>query len=167
MPTYRVEAGTSVTVKARSSIHDTVTRWDKVSGTVEADPGALDGGGTRATFTVDMGAFDAGDWLKNRKLKKDLAADKYPTAVFELREVKDVTQNGDAFEATATGVIRYRDHEVAVEIKGTGTMSAGSIEAKGAFDINIRGFGMEPPKVLMFKMEPEVTIDVTLRARAS
>ncbi len=166
MPTYRAAAGTTVTVRARSSIHDTVTRWDKVSGTVEADPGALDGGGTTATFTVDMAAFDAGDWLKNRKLKKDLAADRYPTAVFELREVTGVTQTGDAFEATAAGVIRYRDREVAVEIKGTGSMTAGAIEAKGAFDLDIRGFGMEPPKVLMFKMEPEVTIEVTLRAHA-
>jgi len=55
---------------------------------------------------------DAGDWLKNRKLKKDLELAKYPTSEFELRELRDVRRDGDAFEAIAVGVIRYRGREV-------------------------------------------------------
>ena len=65
---YRVSTGKLV-VQARSRVHDTTTTWDKVTGDVDADANAIEG--ARATFTVDMTSFDAGDWLKNRKLRKD------------------------------------------------------------------------------------------------
>lgn len=169
MPTYRVDgAGSSLVVRARSSVHDTDTRFDKVTGTVTADPDALESAGATARFEVDMAAFDAGDWLKNRKLKKDLDLDRYPTASFELRELRDVTRADDgSFEAIAVGVIRYRGRELPMEIRGRGTMDQQHIDACGSFDVDIRELGMQPPKILMFKVEPEVTIEVTLRARSA
>ena len=68
---------------SRSSVHDTTTVWDKVSGNIDADPDAIET--AKATFTVDMTSFDAGDWLKNRKLRKDFDMDAHPTATFTLR----------------------------------------------------------------------------------
>lgn len=166
MATYRVESGTALAIQARSSIHDTTTSFPKVTGTVEADPDTLETAGATARFTVDMSEFDAGDWLKNRKLRKDLELSKYATSEFELREVRDVVRDGDAFTAVAVGVIRYRGREVQMQIQGKGTMTADAIEATGSFDLDIRELGMQPPKILMFKVEPEVTVSVTLRARA-
>lgn len=169
MAGYRVDgAGSTLVVRARSSVHDTNTTFDKVTGTVEADPAALETTGATARFEVDMASFDAGDWLKNRKLKKDLDLGAHPTASFELRELRDVVRADDGrFEATAVGVIRYRGRELAMEIRGTGTMDERGIDAAGSFELDIRALGMQPPKILMFKVEPEVTIEVTLRARAS
>jgi polyisoprenoid-binding protein YceI len=165
MASYRVESGSSLVVRARSSIHDTDTKFSKVTGTVEADPDTLESAGAKATFTVEMAAFDAGDFLKNRKLKKDLELASYPTAEFELTGLRDVNRNGDSFEAVAIGTIRYRGREKIMEIRGTGTMTGDVIEATGSFDMDIRDFGMKPPKILMFKVEPEVTIDIALVAR--
>ncbi|HUH03494.1 MAG TPA: YceI family protein [Kofleriaceae bacterium] len=169
MPTYRVDgAGSALVVRARSSVHDTDTRFDQVTGSVEADPAALETAGATARFEVHMASFDAGDWLKNRKLKKDLELDTHPTAQFELRELREVTRGESSrFEAVAVGVIRYRGRELPMEIRGSGTMDEHGIDATGSFDVDIRAFGMQPPKILMFKIEPEVTIEVTLRARAS
>ena len=84
MPKYTVGGGSKVTVRARSRIHDTTTVWDRVAGEVEASAETLASDGATARFTVDMSKFDAGDWLKNRKLRKDFEMDAHPQATFEL-----------------------------------------------------------------------------------
>ena len=81
MARYAINGG-KLTVKARSSVHDTTTVWDKVSGDVEASADAIEQ--ATATFSVDMSKFDAGDFLKNRKLKGDLDVARHPTARFTL-----------------------------------------------------------------------------------
>jgi hypothetical protein len=103
---YRVTSGT-LTVRARSPIHDTTTVWNRVTGEIVADPDTLalapvgapvgadvSPGATSARFEVDMTAFDAGDFLKNRKLRKDFALDAHPRASFALTALRDVVRTG-------------------------------------------------------------------------
>ena len=54
--------------------------WNKITGEVDADPDTLATAGATARFAVDMTTFDAGDWLKNRKLRKDFDLDAPPDA---------------------------------------------------------------------------------------
>jgi len=158
-------SGTRMLVMARSSIHDTTTTFPAISGTVDADPGDLKA--AQASFQVQMAEFDAGDWLKNRKMKSELAPDKFPSASFELREIRDLTPRDDgSFEAVAHGTLRYRGREVQAAISGKGTITDQGIEATGNFDIDLRDFGMKPPRVLMFKMEPVLSLDISLRMHA-
>jgi polyisoprenoid-binding protein YceI len=161
MPNYRVASG-KLTVTARSKIHDTRTVWDKISGTIEADADTLATAGAKASFTVDMTSFDAGDWLKNRKLRSDFEIDKHPVATFQLSAVRDVVREGDAFTATAEGVIRWRGKEVVVEMKGRGKLDATSVQATATFDLDIRRLGLSAPRFLMIKMEDEVAIEVSV-----
>ena len=93
---YAVSGG-KLTVKARSSVHDTTTVWDKVTGDVDANASAIEQ--AKATFSVDMTKFDAGDFLKNRKLRKDFEMDAHPTATFQLTRVSDVVRDGAKFTA--------------------------------------------------------------------
>ena len=162
MATYKIGPGSRVQVKARSKLHDTTTVWDHVAGTVDAVPDTLATAGATARFAVDMTKFDAGDWLKNKKLRSDFQMDANPEATFELRAVENVVRAGDTFTATARGTLRWRGREVALTIQGEGTMTATSIDAKGTFDLDIRELGMKAPRFLMFKMEDEVTVEVTL-----
>jgi hypothetical protein len=164
---YRVDSAASrLTVQARSKIHDTSTTFSRITGEVDADPDLL-GSSPSASFTVHMGSFDSGSWMKNKKLEKDLDLDRHPEAVFELRALQDVVRAADgAFTATAVGAIRYRGREVTVNVAGRGRVDARGIEATGSFDLDIRQVGMQPPKFLMFKVDPEVTIEVTLVCRA-
>ena len=158
---YKV-AGGKLVVKARSSIHDTNTTWDKLSGDVEADPDTLATAGATATFKVDMTSFDAGDWLKNRKLRKDFDLEAHPTATFELRKVSDVVRDGLTFKASAQGVLRWRGKEVALDLAGTGKLDATSVEARATFELDIKRLGLSAPRFLMFKVEDEVTVEVSL-----
>lgn len=156
---YRIASG-KLTVQARSRLHDTTTVWDKVTGDVEADANAIEA--ARATFAVDMTSFDAGDWLKNRKLKKDFDMDAHPKAIFELRGVKDVVRDGTSFTATADGVLKWRGKEVALTLAGRGTLDDVRVEASAKFDLDIRKLGLSAPRFLMIKMEDEVTVEVTV-----
>lgn len=169
MPRYIVDSRASrILVKARSSIHDTDTRWDHVEGQVEADPDTLESAGATGTFTVDMTRFDAGDWLKNRKLKKDLDVEAYPSAGFAITGLRDVARVADgSFEATCDGVLSWRGREVKVAVRGTGRVDQGAIKAVGVFDLDITDLGVKPPKILMFKVEEQVTVEVVIEATAA
>jgi polyisoprenoid-binding protein YceI len=156
---FKVTAG-KLSVTARSRVHDTTTVWDKVSGDVDADPDHIEA--AKATFAVDMTAFDAGDWLKNRKLRKDFDMDAHPRATFTLGEVSEVVRDGAKFQAKAKGVLRWRGKDVALELAGTGTLDAQRVEAKASFQLDIRQLGLQAPKFFVIKMEDEVTVDVTI-----
>jgi polyisoprenoid-binding protein YceI len=159
---YRVTSG-KLTVKARSKIHDTTTVWDKVAGSVDADADTLGTAGATATFDVDMTSFDAGDFLRNRKLRKDFDLEGHPKAQFELRAVRDVVRDGPTFKATADGVLRWRGKEVLVTVQGSGKLDGVSVEAQGTFELDIRKLGLSAPRFLMIKMEDEVQVDVSVK----
>jgi hypothetical protein len=159
---YRVASGT-VTVQARSRVHDTTTVWSKVRGEIVADPETLETG-TTARFEVDMTAFDAGDFLRNRKLRKDFELEAHPTASFELRRVHSVARDGASFTATAEGVLGWRGRQVELVLAGRGTLDAMTASATATFELDIRRLGLSAPRFLMFKMEDEVTVAVTIRA---
>lgn len=159
---YTVTAG-KLTVRARSRIHDTTTVWDKITGDVEADPETLATAGAQASFRVDMTSFDAGDWLRNRKLRKDFELDAHPAAAFELRALREVRRDGAAFSATAEGVLRWRGKEVPLTLDGKGTLDAQGVEASATFELDIRKLGLSAPRFLMIKMEDEVAIEVSVR----
>ncbi len=162
---YRIERGRVVST-ARSSIHDTRTEWSTLAGTIEADPTTLTAGEAKAEIAVDMRAFDAGDFLKNRKLKKDLGVERHPEARFSLRGLRDVVDRGGGrFDAIADGEIAWRGRTAAIEARGSGTLDAVSLEATARFELDVTSLGVTPPRILMFKVEEVVTVEVELSAR--
>jgi polyisoprenoid-binding protein YceI len=158
---FKITSG-KLEVQARSRVHDTTTVWSKVTGEVDADPDTLATAGARGSFAVDMTAFDAGDWLKNRKLKKDFDLDHHPSATFELARVSDVVRDGATFEAKATGLLRWRGKELELAITGKGALDRTRLEAHATFQLDIRQLGLSAPRFFVFKMEDEVTVAVTL-----
>jgi polyisoprenoid-binding protein YceI len=149
-----------LTVKARSSIHDTTTVWDKITGDVDADPDAIEA--AKAAFRVDMTSFDAGDWIKNRKLRKDFALEAHPTATFSLEGVSLSKRDHRAFEATATGTLHWRGKDVALQLVGRGTLDPDRLAADATFELDIKRLGLQAPKLFMFKIEDVVTVAVTI-----
>jgi polyisoprenoid-binding protein YceI len=135
--------------------------WDKITGDVDADPDAIEQ--AKATFTVDMTSFDAGDWLKNRKLRKDFDMDGNPSATFVLERVSEVHRDGDKFTAKAEGKLRWRGKDVPLVLSGQGSLSTERVEASASFPLDIKKLGLSAPKFFVFKMEDEVTVDVSVR----
>ena len=159
---YRVAAGT-LTVQARSRVHNTTAVWNKLTGDVTADPDTLATAGATARFEVDMTAFDAGDFLKNRKLRSDFELARHPTARFELARVRNVVRTGATFTATADGVLAWRGRQVELVLEGRGTLDAMTVSASATFELDIRALGLSAPRFLMFKVEDEVSVAVEIR----
>ena len=159
---YRVAAGT-LTVQARSRVHDTTTVWNKITGEITADPDTLATAGATAHFEVDMTAFDAGDFLKNRKLRKDFDLEHHPRASFELGALHGVVRAGASFTATAVGTLGWRGRQVELTLAGRGTLDEMGVEATATFDLDIRRLGLSAPRFLIFKVEDEVTVEVAIR----
>jgi len=162
---YRVTSG-SLTVQARSKIHDTTTVWNKVTGEITADPSTLaevGPAGTTARFEVDMTAFDAGDFLKNRKLRKDFDLGGHPRASFALTALQGVVRAGSTFTATALGTLEWRGKRVELTLAGRGTLDDMHVEATASFELDIRWLGLSAPRFLIFKVEDEVTVAVAIR----
>jgi hypothetical protein len=110
-----------------------------------------------------MTAFDAGDFLKNRKLRKDFALEAHPRASFVLTALRDVVRTGAAFAATAVGTLAWRGKRVELTLAGRGTLDAVAAVASATFELDIRWLGLAAPKFLIFKVEDEVTVDVAIR----
>lgn len=166
MPRYTIDSQAStLVVTARSSVHDTVTSWRGISGTIEADLEKLDE--IAADVAVDMKTADAGDWLKNRKLRKDMDFDKHPEATMKIDRLEDVQREGTEVKATGHGTLRWRGKEVPVVMTGSGTIGDSDLRAQGNFDIDVTHLGITPPKVLMIKVENVVSCKVSVVARAS
>jgi polyisoprenoid-binding protein YceI len=166
---YTVDPAKSlIVVHARSSVHDTDARWTRLSGLVTVDPTAP-GQGAEARVVVDMREFDAGDRMKNWKLRGDIEPDKYPEAVFTLSRLEDVRAGGAAerFEAAALGSIAWRGKVAQVKATGGALITDGRISATCKFELNVTHLGVKPPKLLMFKVDEVVLVEVTLEARAS
>ena len=162
---YRVTSG-SLTVQARSKIHDTTTVWNKVTGEITADPDTLaevGPAGTTARFEVDMTAFDAGDFLKNRKLRKDFDLEGHPRASFALTALRDVVRVGSTFTATALGTLEWRGKRVELTLAGRGTLDDMHVVATASFELDIRWLGLSAPRFLIFKVADEVTVAVAIR----
>lgn len=159
-----------VVVRARSTIHDTTTTWPKLGGSFQLDlaPLPADLGSATATIKADMRDFDAGDRLKNWKLRDLIAPDKHPEAEFTLERLENVrAAGGDRFQAVAVGTLRWRGRTVAVRAEGTGRVTRETVDAEATFTIDVRQLGMTPPKFFLFKMDNDVLVTVTLSATAS
>ena len=163
---YRVANGL-ITVHAHSSVHDKRTTWNRVTGEIAADPETLATQGATGRFDVDMTAFDAGDFLSNRKLRKDFDLEAHPRARFELRRVHSVERKGARFTATAEGVLDWRGHKLDIVLAGEGMLDDKAAQARASFALDIRKLGLSAPRFLMFKMEDEVTVEVALSAQVA
>ena len=166
MPVFHIEgAGSRVVVSARSSIHDTKTVWDSVSGTVTADPADL-AAGADADLTVDMTRYDAGDFLKNRKLRKDLELERHPTARYRLDRLALNASDAAGVGGAATGTLSWRGRDLELTTPGTARVDAAGFSAVARFELDVRRLGVTPPRFLMFKVEDVVAVEVTLEGRA-
>ena len=165
MPTYTIDSQTSkLVVTARSSVHDSEIVWRGISGTIDANVEEMQA--TQASINVDMSTADAGDWLKNRKIRKDMDFDKHPTASFVLNQISEIRRSGGKVSATISGRLSWRGKTIDITATGDGTLTDDELQASGSFEIDMTRLGVRPPKVLMIKVDDVVSCRIKLTALA-
>lgn len=159
---YRISTEQStVTLVGETSLHPITVNVTPV-GWLEAvvADGAFQPEGDIAGFVkIAVIEFRSGNPLVDRETRRRLNAKRYPTISGEVTEVVGV----DGPTATVKGSITFLGREVELE----GDISIvdhddDSLHLAGSGQMDVQWWGLEPPTLLVLKMEPVVTVSIDL-----
>lgn len=154
-----------VWIDARSNVHPIHTGTDGLEGFIEIELGA-DGRLDPTTkpagkLSLAVSRLKSGNRMEEREMQKRIEARKFPTIDGVLDTVEPSGTDGTyrvGGDVTFRGVARHYEDEMTIQAVDDG------LDLAGAARFDIREFGMEPPRVLMLKVEPEVTVRVEIHA---
>jgi polyisoprenoid-binding protein YceI len=164
---YRIAPERSyVWIDARSNVHPIHSATDGLEGFVDVtftSDGSVDVAAPVAgTLSLTVDHLSSGNRLEDRELQRRIDARRYPKIEGTLdkiapsEEAQSYLVGGDiAFR----GVSRHHEDVMRITSEDEQTIS---LAGKSSFDI--REFGMEPPRILLLKVEPEVEIRVEIFA---
>ncbi len=168
MTRYRIvpEAST-VHIGARSNVHPINTRTAGLEGFVDlefCDDGNVDLAASpagRLSFPVDL--LRSGNPFEDRELRKRIEARHFPTIAGVMTAMAPAPQPGRYLvtgDLTFRGVTRSHAGELEIA-----AVDADTIRLAGESGFDVRDYGMQPPRILMLRVEPDVTVRVELLAR--
>jgi hypothetical protein len=165
---FRIDPDRSqVWIDARSSLHPIHSQADGLAGFVElgvGGEGALDLAkppSGRLSFPVSN--LRSGNGLEDREMLRRIEARKFPTIEGTLAEIRADGQSGRyrvSGDVTFRGVTRRCEDFMDIEVVDPGE----EIRLGGESTFDIRDFGMEPPRILMLRVEPRVAVRVEILA---
>lgn len=167
MARYRINPDRSrVWIDGKSSLHPIHSTTDGLEGYIELD---MDADGhmepavkPSAKLSLAVTQLSSGNRMEDRELQKRIDARRFPTIDGVLDTMDRTGDNGTyrvSGEVTFRGVARHHEDEMTLKVIDDRT-----IEMAGTSRFDIREFGMEPPRVLMLKVEPEVDVRVEIIA---
>jgi polyisoprenoid-binding protein YceI len=166
---YRiVPERSTVTIDARSNVHPIHSETAGLEGHVELDLGA--GGavdpvaGAAGTLSLPVSRLRSGNRLEDRELQRRIDARRYPTISGALDAIEPAGDDGRyrvSGTVTFRGVARPHTDEMTIRAVDDRTLS---LSGRSRFDV--REWGMEPPRVLVLRVEPEVDVAVDIVAVA-
>lgn len=165
MATFRIDPNRSrVWIEARSSMHPIHGEAEGLEGSIEADvaEGRIDvAGEPKIQIELPVEKLRSGKKLEDAEMLRRIDARRFPKIKGETTELKE--NNGRyriRGDLTFHGVTRQVEGEVTVSAPDERSLV---IEGEQIFDI--REFGVEPPKILMFKVHPDVRVRVMVVAQ--
>ena len=156
----------TVWIAARSNVHPIESSTSGLQGFVELDlepTGAVDPASAPVgRLSLDVERLKSGNRLEDREMQKRVDAKRHP----RIEGVLDaVVADGKADSYRVSGDVTFRGvsrhHEDLMEIS---VVDERTIRLAGQSRFDIRDFGMDPPKVLMLKVEPVVDVRVEIFA---
>jgi YceI-like domain len=166
---YRIDPDVSkVWIDARSSLHPIHSEATGVEGWFEAD---LLGGGRinpqvppTAHLELPVETLSSGNPLYDREMRRRADARRYPTITGELATMTAGDTDG-RYQVTGTVTFRGQTNTYTDDMD-VSIPDEGVVRLEGSHVFDIRDFGMDPPKILTLRVFPEVTVKVSLHARA-
>jgi len=164
---YRIDPDRSrVAIDATSSLHPIHSETNGLEGWLELDVD-VDGlvasdGASAAHLELPVERLRSGNAMEDRELRRRIDARRFPTICGDLTTIESTGRDGRyrvRGDITFKGVTRPSEDEMTVAVEGD------VIRLQGASVFDIRDFGMEPPRILMLKVAPNVTVTVDIVAR--
>ena len=129
-------------------MHPIHSRTDGLEGFIDLDL-------AQGELSLDVARLRSGNPLEDRELKRRIDARRHPVITGRLTELHD-TEEPDRYlvvgEITFKGVTRICEDEM------TFTRDDDTLRLEGTTTFDIRDWGMEPPRILMLRVHPEVTV---------
>ena len=160
MGRYRIVPERSwVEIQARSSLHPIGTRTDGLEGDLDLE--VLGAGRVnvesqpRGKLSLPVERLSSGKPLEDRELRRRIDARRHPTIEGELTGLQETATGRYRVRGDVTfrGVTRTYEEEMTLIAP-----DSHSIELEDEATFDIRDFGMEPPRILMLKVEPVVRV---------
>jgi polyisoprenoid-binding protein YceI len=167
MARYTIIPGRSrVWIDARSSVHPIHSMTDGLEGFVDLDANrdAVVGPHPTAQLSFPVNRLSSGNRFEDRELQKRIDARRYPTISGVLTGVVSVADDGRFLvrgDLTFRGVSRSIEDHMTLTVVDDRTIR---LEGESTFDV--RDFGMEPPRILILRVEPEVQVRVEIYAES-
>lgn len=154
-----------VEINARSSVHPIHSRTDGLEGWIELE---VAGDGIdlsvppRAQLVLPVARLKSGNALEERELKLRIEARRFPTIDAELIEMTATAVAGTYLvrgAVTFRGERRRHEDEMTFE-----RVDDHTVRLAGSSTFDVREFGMQPPRILLLRVEPQVEVRVEIVA---
>ena len=146
-------------VEARSSLHPVRAESAAIEGFIEAetDSTGLDlKTAPQARIEVEAASLKTGNGLYDRELERRLEIRNYPRIAGDVLEVKQM-DSAPRYRVRGNlslhGVTKTVDGEVRLRV-----LDAQTLEFEGERVFDMRDFGLNPPRILMLKVYPDVKV---------
>ncbi len=158
-------AQTTVQVGLRVNLHPSHVNANALTGFIECE---LDDQGKprldqpyRAELALPVEAIKSGNGLQDREMRRRFDTSRYPT-------ITAVVTHGEALdgEGRYRATARLTLHGVTKDITGDVQVTANgrTLTIDGLQVINIKDFGIDPPRLIILKVEPDVDLQVHIVA---
>jgi hypothetical protein len=167
MARYRIVPEQSdVRIDATSDVHAIHNRAQGIEGFVDVDllaDGSLDlAAGAAAELVLAADRLTGSNPLETRELRRRIDARRFTVITGRLDELRHTGEAGAYLargDVTFRGVTRPAEDEIRVHDLG-----AGALRIEGVHEFDIREFGMQPPRILLLRVEPVVRVHLSIVA---
>jgi hypothetical protein len=155
----------TVAIEARSSVHPIRGETNGIEGTVEV---SVDGDEIvlkpmpTARIELPVDRLSSGNKLYDTEMHRRIDSRRFPTIIGELSRVGPGADGG--FRAAGTLHFHGRTQEVEADI--VAELSDGRLIADWHQVVDIRDFGVDPPRILLLRVYPDVGVTVHIEAGA-
>jgi polyisoprenoid-binding protein YceI len=112
---------------------------------------------------LSVARLRSGNPLEDRELQRRIDARRYPTITGELTAMTDGAEAG-AYRVR--GDLTFRGVTLSYEDSMTvAALDADTLQLEGESTFDVRDHGMDPPRILMIKVEPDVRVRVSIVAQ--
>ena len=155
-----ITGSSTVATALRSNVHPVNAVSNGLGGYLEGELGRSGAPDLkqphRAHLELPVRSLKSGNRIEDMEMERRMDVRRYPNIVADVQELKPL--GAGKYRATAELNVRGNSKTVQANVSIAVTGSRVVVETEHIFDM--REFGIDPPRVLMLRMEPEVRVKV-------